>query len=208
MKIAKVLNKLITVALVLVFLISSYFGAANHSTAQTIIAFIVCVISALLINYSVGGAKSGIFVETNSDLIAAEESIFKLISVAGESVKIFSGRLRKDVYSEKVITAIDKAVCRGVEVQILLGEPTAKLENQTIVGLVKDGKIQVNQAKERLGPHFIVVDDYHVRLEEIHPILSSTRRAQIRYCVPGLANYYANKFWSLVNNKSSKLSIA
>lgn len=173
-------------------------------------ALVAGAISLYLLSLATYGRHTGYFEEINSDLEIAREAIENLIQAAKRSIRILSGTLSPEIYFfPPVFKALQAAVERGVQVEVLLGEPDAGWHlwratvDENALTLfsqwVGTGRVRLMKAFRRIAPHFIVVDSDHVRIEERHrprkpgdPL--QKRRATIQYFETRLTRRYDGYF--------------
>ncbi|MDI6793688.1 MAG: hypothetical protein QME81_12635 [bacterium] len=118
----------------------------------------------------------------NCNISRAREQITKLFNLAERDIHIVTGWLDYQVFENgEVLEALERAMKRRVDIQIIFDENSIDPKSVTIKKWVEEGKINLFKLPERLGRHFLVVDSIHTRLEEPHKHGQKERNADCRY---------------------------
>lgn len=186
---------------ILLIMVCIILAAANINLVLTLLS-LICAIPITLVLLSLTRAfNTGYLMEENADLEDAIETTENLINEAADSFKIFTGYFDETFFSSKrVANALKKAQKRGVKIEIILGNPDAKTKSDFYNQLRKSG-IYLAKLKKGKQPHFMVVDDQHIRLEEPHAKIiehpeNLELRAEVHY-FSSAAKHYSRKFDSL-----------
>jgi len=188
------------------FLIFLIFGDLNIflRILFAIAAFFV-IFFFLLFNKAFG---TGLLSTQNKDMNQTIASLLDLIDLSRENIKIVSGQLRNDIYTDTVVQALKEKVKENTngkilpKIEIILGYPEfdKKKLNKELLKWAIDNQFEIYRLKKPKGPHFVVVDNEHVRLENIHHIDDKSRQADIRFFSPRLAKYLDKRFQHLKKN--------
>lgn len=188
-----------------IFFIVSILVAALHESLMWRAGSVGVSILTIMIIFTIRDAfKSGAFPETNRILRDAEETIFKFIDSAQIKILIFSGRLNPLLFTDEVFKALQRAKERNVDIQVILNHRSSKqqdmihwlTQNASYFGIIDKG----------YSPHFMVVDDSHVRAEHIHKEGGKFRTADLNFYTPHLAEFYTKKFKKRIE-KATKITI-
>lgn len=115
---------------------------------------------------------------TNDGFEAAVRETPALFDRAERKLFISTGLYPRFYEHDNVKSGLERAMRRGVNIKILV-PPSKSLDGTpTIKKWAKEKLLQVRNGEQML-PHFIVVDDKHVRLETPHPSESPPRETKI-----------------------------
>lgn len=160
----------------------------------TLIA-IVIVISILIIS---DAFRTGSLLEKNRQLHEAVQILQSLFNNARQEILIFSGGLNPNIYTENVVNALKRAKKKGVDIQAIVAYEDAK-QRPLLNWLSQNAYLGI--LDKNSAPHFIVVDDSHVRAEHIHRAENKEgnqfRTADLSFYAPRLALFYKNRFEDL-----------
>lgn len=125
----------------------------------------------------------------------------KLIGEAKMQISIVSGNLPFSVYTGEIfMCALDSALKRGATVKILAG-PTASKDS---INQLRQKGVDVLVLRNWPERHFALVDDKHVRVEDIH---AETSTESTQYIIHNykLAYKLKNYFDSLAESNNGSL---
>ena len=192
---------------VLILIACAFIVTINFNSTLTILSLMVAVALSFIIMFLTFGFHTGYLSELNGDLPNAIESIVNLFMSASESIRILSGQLSPEIFSNpEVVKELNEARKRGVKIEIVLGEPDAQIMNGEEVKKLAN---YIGRAKKRVCSHFIVIDGEHVRIEDKHPKRTDFaqpqhRKARIRFFASSLAQYFSKQF-ELIKANSTPL---
>lgn len=181
----------------------------NVHPVSTVLAVVLAVLALHILIVSSEGFYTAYMEELHSDLRGKIASVENLFTKAEKSMHLLVGELGPIIYfNKKIFSACRDAIKRGVGVKIILAEPDANLEGvkhkidkqlwEEFAGWVHEDKVSIQRTTRRVSPHFIIVDDTHLWLEDAH----AKRRRQGVNGVPRSrtiyfseeAPYYTNLF--------------
>ncbi|MDM8522503.1 hypothetical protein QUF80_03955 [Desulfococcaceae bacterium HSG8] len=204
----------------IVFFMSGTLVILNNINGYyTFIAVCLSTVSAFMVFDSF----CDILEEPNESFELTLKSVSKLFYLASYSIKIHSATFSPDIYFDpRVFKNLKAARQRGVKIEVILSEP--KIDPRTNRPRSKDkrsnfvefwawadaGEISVIQLTERKYPHFIIVDDIHVRIEKRHKIKFGNdprtikRKAITRYIDVDTADKHIRSFKRLKSLERAK----
>jgi hypothetical protein len=204
------------------FLITSAIVAINFNTGISILAAIAASAALFYYIYTTDGLFTGYAESLNSNVGVATTNISQLIRASHRSIKIVSATLSPAIYCKpEVFKEMESAKDRGVEFEILIAGDSVQLKKVRPTDAtnadnffkfwqwVKDGEIKVNSFEGSPLPHFMVVDDLHVRIESKHKVCyypdsrELKRRAKTHFLNETLALKYSDKFAKLKSQSHS-----
>lgn len=101
-----------------------------------------------------------------SDGPEVAKAIAKVIGRSRKTVYMTSGSMAHYCYENPILKkSISKALKRGVEFQVILGN-SIDLESKFVQEALKG---HIFKAKKWIEPHFVVGDGKHIRIEQKHP---------------------------------------
>lgn len=161
-------------------LLVSFIGASlNLSTAANCVFFVVAIGSLHFLTVITDGFFTGYMERINGNLGDVRDAVRVIFESSKKEILILTGLLSPVVYfSDEVFSSLDRAISRGVRVTILFAEPSATLESlraHTIperwgkfLSWIQDRSVVVLKTPNADGPHLILVDKDHVRIEYPH----------------------------------------
>jgi hypothetical protein len=155
-------------------------AALNLNFGITFIAVVLAIVSLYCLIFSTRGVATGFLETLNGDLEASIYALKTLFSAAEKSVDIVTGQFNPTYYfNPEVLVSLRDAIARGVQVRIILTEPTASLTQietqidhdiwKEFIAWQGEGKIWIRRFTGKIPFHFLIVDNKHVRIEETHP---------------------------------------
>ena len=108
-----------------------------------------------------------------------EESIDLYLNIllpsARKTIKIYSGNLRPDFYGDdRIIKSLEILKGEGVEIEILFSYPENNGNKKEVIDLIEEKLKYLEDclfaltAVPKFKTHFVVIDNSHVRLEQVH----------------------------------------
>ncbi|QTA88358.1 hypothetical protein [Desulfonema magnum] len=180
----------ILVGLIVFFMSGSLVVFNNINGYYTFIAMCLAILSVFTL---IDSFYYDMLEEPNENFELTVKSISKLFSLAAYSIKIHSATFAPNIYFDpRVFNDLKAAKKRGVKIEIILSEPginprsvkpdsPKKQDNFRMFWSWADaGTISVIHLNERQYPHFIIVDDIHVRVEKKHKITIGDDPKQIK----------------------------
>ncbi len=200
----------ILVGLIVFFVSGSLVVFNNISGYYTFIATCLAILSTFTL---IDSFYYDMLEEPNENFELTVKSISKLFSLAAYSIKIHSATFAPNVYFDpRVFNDLKAAKKRGVKIEVILSEPKINPKNLKPLSPKEQdnfnefwswadiGTVSVIQLKQRKYPHFIIVDDIHVRTEKKHKMTigygqkQTSWKAITRYIDVDTAEKHAKSF--------------